>query len=235
MNEKTEGTDHIVVDLEELAKAGEAIPEAQTYRIKVDKEKYDVDEPEMSVRDILLLASKEPADQFALYQKPKGGRPEKLDLDAVVDFRAPGIERFTTLPLDQREGEAVRRNFHMPEEDMEFLESLGNKYEFVAVGGIQYVIIYDVEIPEGYNVKKADVLFCIVSGYPDVQIDMAYFIPALSRADKKPINALTPHTLDGKSWQRWSRHRTPANPWRPGLDNLSTHYALTFEWLLREL
>jgi len=224
-----------VADLEELAKAGRKVHEAKTYRIKIDKDKYDVEVPEMTVRDILLLAGKEPVDQFALYQKPKGGKPVKLNLNDTVDFRAPGIERFTTLPLDQREGEAQRKNFILPDEDMEFLESLGKVYEFAAVGEDRRVIIYGVEIPDGYNVKIADVHFRIGTGYPDQQIDMAYFFPALSRADGGFINALTPQVFDGKTWQQWSRHRTTENPWRPGVDNLATHYATTIEWLLREL
>jgi len=224
-----------IADLEELAKAGHDVPETQTYRIKVDKEKYDVDVPEMTVREILVLAGKEPVEQFALYQKPKGGKPVKLDINDTVDFRAPGIERFTTLPLDQREGEAQRKNFRMPEEDMEFLESLGYAYDLVALGEDRRVVIYGIEIPDGYNVKIADVHFRIMTGYPDQQIDMWYFTPALSRADGRGIRALSPLTFDGKTWQQWSRHRTPGNPWRPGIDNLSTHYNLTLEWLLLEL
>jgi len=32
--------------------------------------------------------------------------------------------------------------------------------------------------------------------------------------------------LDNKTFQQWSRHRTPANPWREGVDNLGTHVPL---------
>ena len=47
--------------------------------------------------------------------------------------------------------------------------------------------------------------------------------------------ALASEGFDGKTWQRWSRHRTPANPWRPGLDNLATHFGLVEEWFGREV
>jgi hypothetical protein len=41
-------------------------------------------------------------------------------------------------------------------------------------------------------------------------------------------------SLDGKSFQRWSRHRTAENPWRIGRDNLGTHIILVEDWLARE-
>jgi hypothetical protein len=41
--------------------------------------------------------------------------------------------------------------------------------------------------------------------------------------------------LDGKQFQQWSRHRTGANPWRPGLDNVCTHLLLVNSWLEKEL
>jgi hypothetical protein len=64
---------------------------------------------------------------------------------------------------------------------------------------------------------------------------MVYFYPRLARLDGKAIAATADDTFDGKAWQRWSRHRTPQNPWRPGLDNLGSHIALVKEWLQLEL
>ena len=46
---------------------------------------------------------------------------------------------------------------------------------------------------------------------------------------------LSAHALDGKQYQQWSRHRTAANPWRPGLDNVGTHLIQVDSWLQREL
>lgn len=230
-NKKNNGA---IIDVEEYGKAGKAVPESDSYMIKIDKEKFKVDVPELSVASILELAGKGPVDQFALYQKVKGGKPEKLDINAIINFRDPGIERFTTLPLDQREGDASIRQFQLPEEDTDFLESLGNRYELISVGADQRVIIYDIDIPAGYNVVRADVHFRIVTGYPDQQIDMSYFSPALSLTSGHPIKALTSHDFNGRQWQQWSRHRTPENPWRIGVDNLSTHFAVTMEWLASE-
>ena len=97
------------------------------------------------------------------------------------------------------------------------------------------MVIYGWPLPDGYTIARADVNVRIDPGYPDAQIDMAYFSPALVRSDGRAIGATAGDTFDGKVWQRWSRHRTGANPWRPGLDGLATHFALVRDWLAREL
>ena len=40
--------------------------------------------------------------------------------------------------------------------------------------------------------------------------------------------------IDGKTYQRWSRHRTAQNPWKAGFDGLETHVYLIEDWLVRE-
>lgn len=129
----------------------------------------------------------------------------------------------------------MRRQFSLPAEDMEWLECQGRPYELVAEGSVLRVVLYQLALPDGYNERVVDVNVRIESGYPDTQLDMAYFFPALSRTNGRPIGAASPDSFDGKIWQRWSRHRTPANPWRPGVDNLSTHFELIAEWLKKEL
>jgi hypothetical protein len=64
---------------------------------------------------------------------------------------------------------------------------------------------------------------------------MVYFYPALALTSGKPIPQLTPTAIDGKQYQQWSRHRTAANPWRAGLDNVCTHLLQVNSWLDREL
>ena len=205
------------------------------YKVQIDKQQLETQEATPTARELLVLAGKLPPEHFALYRKDKG-QPQRLQLDERVDLREPGVERFVTLPLDQTEGlGAGRRQFSLPQEDMEWLESLGLVYELVAEGGVPRVVIYGWPVPGGYNVAKVDVNVRVDPGYPDTQIDMAYFTPALARRDGRPIGATSDDSFDGKIWQRWSRHRTAANPWRPGLDGLSTHFALVDDWLAREL
>jgi hypothetical protein len=93
-----------VIDLEEHAKAGKKPPKAKKYKIKIDKEKYEVQVPCMTGRQILALASKNPPERFQLNQKLHGGQVLPIGLDQTVDFTTPGIEKFMTVPLDQTEG-----------------------------------------------------------------------------------------------------------------------------------
>lgn len=129
----------------------------------------------------------------------------------------------------------MRADFALQAEDMEWLGCQGRPFELVNQNGVLRVVLYGITVPKGYNVDAVDINVRIESGYPDTQIDMAYFFPALARTDGKGIGATSPDTFDGKTWQRWSRHRTPANSWRPGVDNLSTHFGLIQDWLEREL
>lgn len=93
-----------VIDVEQYAKEGKEIPHAKQYRIRIDKEHFVVDVPEMSGRGLLNLAGKTPPERFALYQKLHGGQTKKIELDQIANFQEPGVERFMTLPLDQTEG-----------------------------------------------------------------------------------------------------------------------------------
>jgi hypothetical protein len=75
----------------------------------------------------------------------------------------------------------------------------------------------------------------MTQGYPDSQIDMAYFAPVLARSDNRGVNGLSFMQFDGRQWQQWSRHRTANSPWRIGEDDLSSHMGYVFAWLEAEL
>ncbi len=128
----------------------------------------------------------------------------------------------------------MRRDFQLPEEDRDWLEARGTPFECVKENGVLRVVLHSLGLPVGYQVGEVAANVRIDAGYPDTQIDMVYFYPPLQRQDGRPINALATDNFDGKVWQRWSRHRTPANPWRPGVDGLATHFALVNDWLERE-
>ena len=63
-----------------------------------------VDSPTMTGAQILKLAGKTPADRWRLQQKFHGGQARTIRAEDVVDFTAPGVEKFMTLPLDQTDG-----------------------------------------------------------------------------------------------------------------------------------
>lgn len=125
-----------------------------------------------------------------------------------MSFLDPGIERFMTIPNEVTEGDAAppRMQFNLLPADRIFLDSLGLRWEALAEGGIKAVLIYNWSLPNGYNVNVADVHVRLKPGYPDTQIDMAYFSPSLTRADNLGIGGLSMCSLDGRHWQQWSTH-----------------------------
>lgn len=128
----------------------------------------------------------------------------------------------------------MRRQFQLPEEDTNFLESLGTPWEMIVDSSMHWVVIHDYPVCPGYNLEKVAVAIKIETGYPRSPLDMAYFFPALYRLDGKGIGATSVQPIDGKHFQRWSRHRTGANPWREGIDDLSTHMGLVSFWFEQE-
>jgi hypothetical protein len=128
-----------------------------------------------------------------------------------------------------------RRQFELPDFDREHLECLGCVWETIVDGGKRWLLVHRYPIPSGYNVGEANLGLQIEPNYPDVQIDMVYFDPHLARVDGGAIGALTTQPLEGRTWQRWSRHRTSENPWRREEDCVETHLFLVNEWLAREI
>jgi hypothetical protein len=233
--------DDEVINLEWAAKNDKTPPKGKKYEYLVDNKPYVSEAETMTGREILTKAGKLPPEKFILRQKVKGNWIT-IPLDKVVDFTEHGVEKFKTLPNDQTEGgsegaenaKSLRRDFALLEEDEEFLISLGLPWEAVRIGNVNWVFIHEYGVVPGYNVSSGTIGFRIIAGYPTAQLDMVYFHPKLVRADGQTIGAISDLSLDGKIFQQWSRHRTSANPWRPGIDNLSTHYPLVGAWLLRE-
>jgi hypothetical protein len=129
----------------------------------------------------------------------------------------------------------MRRQFELGEEDIDGLAARGFTWETIIEAKTKWLIVNDYPIPDGYNHRKASVALRIPPSYPDDQIDMAYFFPALALVSGKQIIKVTAHSLDGKEFQQWSRHRTEANPWRKGLDSICTHLLQVDSWMERAL
>ncbi len=128
----------------------------------------------------------------------------------------------------------MRRSFDLGAEDEEFLTTYERPWETI-IDGSHWVLIHNFTVPKGYNHETVTAAIRIEAGYPNAQLDMVYFYPPLKRLDGQPIGCSdAQQPLDGKIYQRWSRHRTAANPWKIGFDNLGTHIFLIEEWLERE-
>lgn len=128
----------------------------------------------------------------------------------------------------------MRRQFDLLPEDEQLLNDYGLPWETV-VDGSQWVLIHDFPTHEGYNHKTVMAAIRLETGYPNTALDMVYFHPGLARTDGRPIGATEAvQQIAGVSYQRWSRHRTAQNPWRPTIDSLGTHIVLIEDWLQRE-
>jgi hypothetical protein len=226
-----------VVVIEEFAKRGETPPRAKIYVVRIDKKTYHIHKPDPTGEELLLAAGKTSAG-YKLYQVFRGRQPEPVAPRQHVDLRAHGVERFTTVPRDPGEGgvaEAVRRDFALGDADTDSLDAMKLQWSTIKeVSGTLFLVIEGWRIPPGYNVAAATLALVLPRGYPDTQVDMAYFSPALVRRDGKGINNLTLVKWTIGEFQQWSRHRTSQNPWRPGVDDLSTHLSLVDDWLRRE-
>ncbi len=223
-----------IIDVEAYSKDGKPVPKEKRYRIKIDREVFVVEKECMTGRELLVLAGKNPPEKYQLNLKLKGGKVEPINLDEKVCFTKPGVEKFMTLPLDQTEGEGIRKQFELLEEDVEFLESLGLPWETLSESTGLWILIHDYPVYTGYTTHEVTVGIKVEPGYPRTQLDMAYFFPSLSRIDGQSIGATSAQQIDGKLYQRWSRHRTGQNPWREGIDNLSTHMSLVSYWFKQE-
>ncbi len=204
----------------------------------MDKQRVVSEKCHLTGAEILALVHKTP-ESHKLYQHRKGNQPSLVGPDEVVDLTKHGVERFTTMPKDTTEGResgalTVRRDFQPPEADTDYLCGLGLDWETATENETLWLIIHGWKLPDGYNDRQVSLALLVPPNYPDSQIDMVYFCPALSRVDGKPIGALNSQTILGETWQRWSRHRTSANPWRPGEDDIASHLSLVDEWLRRE-
>ena len=130
---------------------------------------------------------------------------------------------------------SLRRQFDLLPEDQKFLDEYGLPWETI-VDGSQWVLIHNFPtLHPGYNIPQVTAAIRLETGYPHTALDMVYFSPALTRTDGKKIAATEAvQMIEGKPYQRWSRHRTAQHPWKAGRDNLGTHIILIEDWLARE-
>ena len=129
----------------------------------------------------------------------------------------------------------TRKQFQLPVQDVQFLDSYGCHWEAINDGS-QWVLILDFPtIHPGYNYATVTTAIRIETAYPKAQLDMVYFYPELLRKDGKPLKATqAKQKIDGKEFQRWSRHYSKRHPFVPGEDGLERHVLTIEDWLIRE-
>lgn len=93
-----------IADLEEYAAQGKAPPRCRGYRIRVNRERFVINESNPTRATILEAAGLTPVDQWTLRLKMHSGKPELIEPGKRVDLTKPGVEKFKALPRDQTEG-----------------------------------------------------------------------------------------------------------------------------------
>lgn len=116
-----------------------------------------------------------------------------------------------------------QKPFSLPRRDERYLSNKNIRYDLLTGENNEKIIIFkQVPLPpHKFNFTTADVLVILPDGYPDCPTDMFYTDPwlKLSGTNAYPKAADQSYSLNGKSWQRWSRHN---NQWRPGIDGIKT-------------
>lgn len=129
----------------------------------------------------------------------------------------------------------MRREFKFNEEETAYLDALSPLWETIKENGQRWLLIPGFPIPEGYTVNDAIAAINIPVEYPVARLDMVYFYPDIKRCDGKNIGATQfSRAIDGKTFQRWSRHYSCAHPWNPNGDSIITHIMAIHGWLARE-
>lgn len=124
----------------------------------------------------------------------------------------------------------ARRQFLLSADDQEYLDNTFPGWETIEG---RWVLLHDFPIRSGFTVRNATAAIQIPPAYPMTQLDMVYFHPAVLRSDGTTIGATNcTQMIDGKEFQRWSRHYRPGS-WRPDEDNLATHVLAICDWLDR--
>jgi len=225
-----------IVDIEEYVREGRAVPHARRYKYRVNKQHFETETPEMTRERILERAGMVPTDQFRLRMKRRHGPPEEIKPGQPVHLREHGIERFIAQPKEVQDGLESRREFALAAGDQAFLDGLNLRWEALRQGPRLWAIIYAAPLPAGFQMSHADIAIELAAGYPTSQLDMAYFFPPLALTCGKAIQCVQAvEEIDGKGWQRWSRHRVGAHVWQPGVDDLESHFAYVQDWLVREV
>jgi hypothetical protein len=118
-----------------------------------------------------------------------------------------------------------RRDFHLSNEDVQFLDGLNLDWEAVQEGNQRAVIFYGFPFREPFQPNEVVLKIKLPLDYSSgAALDMFFTNVQVTRADGKIIPALTQaQTFDGKSWWQWSRHYPGGTKWRAGVDNLGTH------------
>lgn len=224
-----------------LAHAGveQLVTRPRKWKLRVQAVTLEFDVPAVKVADAMRQAGFDPNKAWNIFLLVSGEPKKEIGVNDVVDLRTPGIERIRLMQRNVDNGEmptaALRREFALLPVDVKFLDGTGLSWETVKDGERRWLVVHDYEVFAGYQPTKVTLALDIPKDYPQAQIDMFYFAPAVSRCDSIAIpNTHVNVTIGGVAFQGWSRHRKAPHTWDPNSDNVGTHFSLVEHSLARE-
>lgn len=215
------------------------VTKVPTWKLNVQGVILTLSTPAIIVRQALEQAGVNTDQGWHIFLIVRDHDKREVTLDDEIDLTAPGIEKLRLTPKDVSNGEAnsaALRQFRLLPADEIYLDSTFQHWQATLDNGRQWVIVPEYPLPAGYSEAFATLAIEVPTTYPMQQIDMFYVFPAVAVLSGTMILA-TEHreTIQGKSYQRWSRHRGANSPWRPRIDNIMTHLALVESALLKEV
>lgn len=198
----------------------------KTWKLDVHGEVTEWDRPDVVVLDAMLAAGKDVSRPYTIVFKTKSG-DRQVRLDDVLNLDEPGIERLWLRPKQVNNGDvsaARRRDFSLLAKDSAFLDQLGYEWDTID-DGRRWIVVRNYPLPSGYQVQCCALALDIPAGYPTSEIDMFYCDPPLRLpAGNEPACADVRQRIEGRDYQRWSRHRDPGT-WSSD-DCVATHFGL---------
>jgi hypothetical protein len=209
------------------------------WKLNVQGVLLEIDTPTIIVRDAVVMAGLNPNESWHIYFKVAGQEKQEKNLDDIIDLRTHGIEKLRLTPKDVANGEAAlppRRLFSLLPVDEQRLDQLGLRWETcLNAENRRWLVIHNYQLSEGYTPQIVRLALEVPPGYPNSQIDMFYFHPAVSLTSGVVIPCVqVTAVVDGDTFQGWSRHRT-TTPWNPATDNVITQLALVEGCLHKEI
>ncbi|WLT40276.1 multiubiquitin domain-containing protein (plasmid) [Synechocystis sp. B12] len=206
------------------------------WHLRVNDEDTEWPQPRVQVRDALTKAGFDVSRPWTMKFKVQGEPVRAVNMDDELDLSRAGVERLRVAPseVNNGDGKDARREFSLLAADAEFLKKRGLDWQTVNSDG-QWLIVSDYPLPPGYDVAACTLAVLIPPSYPTAALDMFFCHPPLRINGIVPPQTEHHQAIDGRNFQRWSRHRGGASLWDPSVDNLASHFALIDEALAREV
>ncbi|MBO1273613.1 multiubiquitin domain-containing protein [Shewanella sp. 4t3-1-2LB] len=208
---------------------------AQQWVLDVHGVKITSNTPQISVREALSKAGVDPDQGWIIILKVKDLPKAQLSLNDIIDLTRPGIERLRLTPgaINNGEAQIVPNAFTLLAKDEAFLTESSYLWRTIIDGSKRWLIIENYTLPTGYVQSSCAIAIEIPATYPTSQLDMFYCHPNLSLLSKQTIpQTQVIQTIEGKPYQRWSRHRSN---WSPMKDSVISQLGVVEESIIREV